>query len=88
MAWLAPYTDEEDATTTWGMPWRRAASSTVMVPVALTWWVAMGSASERGTDGRAARWTIAWAPSMTPSRSAALRMEPSRSSTEGQPVRF
>ena len=49
---MAPYTDEEDATTTWGMPCRRAASSTVMVPVALTRWVAMGSASERGTDGR------------------------------------
>ena len=36
-----------------------------MVPVALTWWVAIGSASERGTDGRAARWTTASAPAMT-----------------------
>src|SRR5664280_672306 len=87
-AGLAPYTDEEDATTTWGMPWRRAASSTIMVPVALAWWVAMGSASERGTDGRAARWTTAWAPSMTASRSSSRRMEPSLSSTEGQPARF
>ena len=45
-----------------GPPWRRAASRTSMVPVALAWWLAMGSASERGTDGRAARWTTASAP--------------------------
>ena len=34
-AGLAPYTEEDEATTTWGRPWRRAASSTSMVPVAL-----------------------------------------------------
>ena len=59
-----------------------------MVPVALTWWVAMGSVRERGTEGRAAKWTTAWAPAITPSRSSALRMEPSTSSTEGESTRF
>ncbi len=58
-AGLAPYTDEDEATTTCGRPWRRAASSTSMVPVALVWWLAIGSASDRGTEGRAARWTTA-----------------------------
>src|SRR3984885_15393792 len=85
---LAPYTDEDDDTMTWGKPPRRAASSTIMVPVALTWWVAMGSANERGTDARAARWTTASAPVMTLSSWSASRMEPSRSSTEGVAGRF
>ena len=52
---FAPYTDEDEATTTCGRPWRRAASSTSMVPVALVWWLAIGSANDRGTEGRAAR---------------------------------
>ena len=67
---------------------RRAASNTIMVPVALTSWVAIGSARERGTDGRAARWTTASVSVMTPSRSSALRMEPSTTFTEGEPARF
>ena len=52
---LAPYTEDEDATTTWGPPCRRAASSTIMVPVALTSWVATGSwqrARHRGAGGQ------------------------------------
>ena len=52
-----------------------------MVPVALVRWLAIGSASERGTDGRAARWTTASAPSNTRSSRPASRIDPSTSST-------
>ena len=54
---LAPYTDDDDATTTWPTSWRRTPSSTWSVPVALAWCEAIGSSSERGTDGRAPRCT-------------------------------
>src|SRR5262249_39711862 len=57
---LLPYTDDDDATTTCGTgTTRRAASSTWTVPVALAVCEASGSDNERGTDGRAARWTTA-----------------------------
>ena len=56
---LAPYTDDDDATITWTLPARRAASSTSTVPVALARCDATGSVIERGTDGRAARCTTA-----------------------------
>ena len=47
----------------WRLPWRRAASSTMTVPVALAWWLASGSATLRGTLPSAARCTTASAPS-------------------------
>ena len=52
-----------------------------MVPVAFTAWVAIGSASDRGTDGRAARWTTASAPSNCLARRSGSRIEPTTSST-------
>ena len=87
-AGLAPYTEDDEATTTWSAPCRRAASNTIIVPVALTSWVAIGSVRERGTEGRAAKCTTASVPSITPSRSSALRMEPSTTFTEGAFARF
>ncbi len=51
---MLPYTDELDATIVCRPPWRRAASSTIKVPVALAWWRgervgdAAGHAAERG----------------------------------------
>src|SRR3954467_7224439 len=71
-----PYTDDDDATMTWASPARRAAPSTCILPAALTWWLAIGSAIERGTDGRAARCTMAPAPASTSSRASASRMLP------------
>src|SRR5580704_11188869 len=48
----------------------------------------MGSARERGTDGRAAKWTTASVPAIASSRSSALSMDPSWSSTAGQSARL
>src|SRR5438552_4899280 len=75
-----PYTDDDDATTTCGMPARRAASSTCTVPVAFARWDATGSWIERGTDGRAARCTTASAPAIARSSTSASRIVPSTSS--------
>src|SRR6056297_60892 len=59
------------------LPWRRAASSTITVPVALAWWLASGSATLRGTLPRAARCTTASAPANARSRASSSRMVPS-----------
>ena len=53
-SWL-PYTEEEEAITTRRTPISRAACSTFTVPVAFISWQTRGSATERGTEGRAAR---------------------------------
>ena len=44
------------------LPWRRAASSTITVPVVLARKLAVGSATDRGTEPSAARCTMASAP--------------------------
>jgi len=44
--------------TTLRVPASRAASTTFSVPVTLTSLVVSGSCTERGTDGRAARWIM------------------------------
>jgi len=59
--WM-PYTDEDEAMTTRSVLASRAASTTLSVPVTLTALVASGSCTERGTDGRAARWIMPLAP--------------------------
>src|SRR3569833_2035898 len=70
-----PYTDEDEAATTCTDS-RRHASSTRTVPVAFTSWLASGSASDRGTDGRAARCTTASASATSRASTAASRQLP------------
>ena len=82
---MAPYTEEDEATTTWAPPAWRAASSTRSVPVAFTSWVATGSSSERGTEARAARCTTASAPPTARRSAWSSRIEPSMSSTPSTP---
>ena len=55
--------------------------------MALAWWVATGSAIDRGTDGRAARCTTASAPCMAVSSVSGSRIVPSTSSAS-TPRRF
>jgi len=54
---LSPYTDEDDPKTIRDTPARRAASSTVAVPVTLACAYAAGSAREGRTPALAARCT-------------------------------
>src|SRR6056297_1006222 len=63
------------------LPWRRAASSTITVPVALAWWLATGSATLRGTLPSAARCTTASAPANARSSASSSRMVPSTTSS-------
>src|SRR5689334_22559585 len=50
----SPYTDDDEAYTTRRTPARRAASSTVRVPLTLWSLAPSGSSTERGTDRMAA----------------------------------
>jgi hypothetical protein len=62
-AGLAPYTEEEDATTTWGaVAPRRFQHHHGSGGVDLVGGHGIGQGA--GTEGRAAKWTIAWAPSI------------------------
>ena len=82
---LLPYTLLLLATMVCRLPWRRAASSTMAVPVALDRWLAIGSATLRGTLPSAARCTMAAAPAHASSRAASSRMLPSMKRT-GSPA--
>ena len=77
---MAPYTDDDDATITSGVLRFLAASMTRRVPVAFTSCDCCGSAIDLGTEGRAARCTIASHPVTTLARRDSSRMEPSKKS--------
>lgn len=71
---------------TWA-PSRRPSSSTLNVPVVLATWLAMGATTERGTDGIAARWTMAAAPAPARPSASESRIEPTSTATS-RPARL
>src|SRR5882724_10052884 len=73
---LAPYTDDEEAYTTRGTAWRRAASSTCRVPSTLLALAPSGSATERGTERMAAWWKMTAAPATARSTSSSRLTSP------------
>ena len=67
-----------------GGPGGRAASSTFTVPVTLASWAATGSAMERGTEARAAKWTMRSTSAAAPAMTAGSTIEPSTRSSEAR----
>src|SRR5206468_8472081 len=72
----SPYTDDDDAYTTRATRARRAASSTLSVPVTLFSLAPRGSFTDRGTDRIAAWWKTTRTPRAARSTTARFLMSP------------
>src|SRR6185437_3056418 len=85
---VSPYAEDEPAYTTRRTLASRAATSRFKVAVTQFTWVATGSATDRGTEAKAASWNTTSIPLHAAAHAAGSARSPSRNSMASRPARL